>query len=124
MQSKTTGGGHSLSPRSPLQEPHEEEQAPRQCQTSHPAELRAGLGPFGKTSQGAAGIAAGTVRPWHRDPSGAGTVPGDGGTSLSAPILTPGGRRHPQSSARAQPPSYATNYSARINDFAAEGEMT
>lgn len=69
-----------MSPQSPLQEPHEEEQAPSNG---------AGLGPLGKTSRGAASIAAGTVRPWGRDPSGAGMVPGDGGTSLPAPIPTP-----------------------------------
>lgn len=81
-----------MSPQSPLQEPHEEEQA---------LSNGAGLGPLGKTSRGAASIAAGTVRPWGRDPNGARMVPGDGGTSPSAPIPTPGGtggepgRRHP-----------------------------
>lgn len=93
---------------------------------SHPTRVQAGLGSFGKTSQGADTIAASTVRPWDHNPRKTWDAPSQ--RSRRAALSRGSGEQGPgttrQSSAPADPLRYATNYSTRINDFAAKGEMT
>lgn len=86
---------------------------------------------FGRTPQGANTIAACTVQLWDHNPSKAWDAPslqshqaalsqGSGGQGSGKP----GPGITCQSSTPADPLCYATNYSTRINDFAAKGEMT
>lgn len=70
---------------------------------------------FGKMPQGSDPIAASMGQPWNsRIPSSC-PLPGQW---WPGPVIAC------RSSAPADPLRYATNYSTRINDFAAKGEMT